>query len=148
MRSLRVEPLSRERIDQAYPLVQMVRPRLSLAGWRAHARALLARPEAGIAVLQDDGGLILGLFAWEVAPDPDHGPTLSAQDFVALDIVEQHRVADALADALDATARAHGCSAVHTNVAWTGGPRGLVERLRGLGHRTESLRLCKTLSQA
>lgn len=149
MRRLHPESLTAEQVDQAFPLVQMVRPRLGLAGWRARARALLARADAGIVVLRDDAGLMLGLFVWTLDHDPDHGRTLCAADFVARDIVDPDRVADALADALDATARAHGCRAVHTEVAWTGGrARGLVERLGGLGHATESLRLCKTLSGA
>ena len=149
MRSLTIEPLTPDRIDQAFPLIQMVRPRLSVADWRAHAHALLARPDSGITLLVDDRGLILGLFCWTVESHPDHGTTLDAEDFVALDIVGSNRSADALADALEDTARRRGCGAVHTNVQCAGGgASGLVDRLSGLGHRMESLRLCKQLSRA
>ena len=148
MRILTIEPLTPERIDQAYPLIQMVRPRLSVAAWQARARDLLARPLAGVTLLVDDGGLILGLFSWAVESHPDHGATLDAEDFVALDIVGSRRIADALADALEDTARRHGCRAVHTNVTCSGGgAQGLVDRLSGLGHRMESFRLCKQLSE-
>ena len=143
-----IEPLTPERIDQAYPLIQMVRPRLSVAGWQNHARERLARPDAGVMLLVDEGGLILGLFSWTLESHPDHGATLHAEDFVALDIVGSNRIAAALADALEDTARRHGCRAVHTNVNCTGGgAQGLVDRLSGLGHRMESFRLCKQLSQ-
>jgi hypothetical protein len=126
----------------------MVRPRLSVAGWQAYARERIARPNAGITLLVDDGGLILGLFSWEVESHPDHGATLDAEDFVALDIVGSSRIADALADALEDTARRHDCRAVHTNVTCAGGgAQGLVDRLSGMGHRMESFRLCKQLSQ-
>ncbi len=149
MRSLTIESLTPERIDQAYPLIQMVRPRLSVAGWQEHARERLGRPDAGIMLLLDEGGLILGLFSWTVESHPDHGATLHAEDFVALDIVGSNRIAAALAWALEDTARRHGCRAVHTNVNCTGGgAQGLVDRLSGLGHRMESFRLCKHLSQA
>lgn len=149
MRSLTIEPLSADRIDQAYPLIQMVRPSLSFDGWRTHAGRLLARGDSGILVLSDPRGLILGLVCWQVTEDANHGRTLTAEDFVALDIVDPHRVAEVLADALEATAREVGCEAVHTNVACVGGAGAgrLVERLRGLGHHMESFRLCKQLSR-
>ena len=149
MRSLTIVPLTGERIDQAYPLIQMVRPRLSVAGWQAYARERLAQPNAGITLLVDDGGLIVGLFSWTVESHPDHGATLDAEDFVALHIVGTSRIADALADALEDTARRHGCQAVHTNVhCAAAGAQGLMDRLSGLGHRMESFRLCKHLSGA
>ncbi|MBK1695908.1 hypothetical protein [Rhodovibrio salinarum] len=149
MRSLTIEPLTSERIDQAYPLIQMVRPRLSVTGWQAYARAQITQPNGGVTLLVDDGGLILGLFSWSVESHPDHGATLAAEDFVALDIVGSSRIADALADALEDTAYRRNCQAVHTNVTCTGGgAKGLVDRLAGLGHRMESFRLCKQLTQA
>jgi hypothetical protein len=147
MRSLKTEPLGLDRVDQAFPLVQMLRPSLLPRDWRAYARALIEGPDSGIVALADERGLLLGLFGWRVTDDPDHGRTLYAQDFVALDLVDPLRVSDTLADALESTARAHDCRAVHTDVAAGAGQgaQRLVERLRCLGHRMESFKLCKEL---
>jgi hypothetical protein len=147
MRSLKIEPLGLDRIDQAFPLVQMLRPSLKPEAWQSYARALIEGADTGIVALADERGLLLGLFGWRVAQHPDHGRTLHAQDFVALDLVEPVRVSAILAAALEDTARRCDCHAVHTDVAAGAGPgaRRLVERLGGLGHRMESFKLCKEL---
>lgn len=148
MRSLTIEPMRVERIAQAFPLVQLVRPHLSRDEWQSYAERILSEADAGIALLTDARDLILGLFVWRVGLDPDHGRTLNCEDFVAADIVDPQRVAEALADGLEETARAQNCTAVHTCISATsgGGARRLVDCLRGLGHHMESFQLCKTLS--
>lgn len=148
MRDLRLVSLTPHRIDQAFPLMQAVRPELSLEDWRRHAQRVLdddGATRSGIATLQDERGLIVGLFVYSVDADPDHGPTLVASDFVAMDIVGPHHVAQALADALETVAREHGCQAVHTSVPYTQAPgsRQIVDLLREMGHRMESFQLCK-----
>lgn len=147
MRHLRLVPLSPDRIAQAYPLVQVVRPSLSVEEWERYARAILDDTEttSGIATLQDPRDLIAGLFIYRVGDDPDHGRTLIAEDFVALDIVKPETVAQSLADALESVANQHGCSAVHTTISSRGGTgtRYLMELMRDLGHQLEAFRLCK-----
>lgn len=148
MRSLNIETLSEDRIDQAYPLVHLVRPRLDPTAWRDYAVRVLASADSGICVLSDPRKLILGLFVWHVTDDPNHGRTLACDDFVALDIVDNARVAAALADGLEVTARQQGCAAVHTSISAAAGSAAqrMVERLRGLGHEMERFQLCKPLS--
>lgn len=152
MRHLRLVPLSPDRIAQAYPLVQVVRPALSLEAWRRYARAILEDTEggSGIATLQDPRGLIAGLFVYRIGADPGHGRTLVAEDFVALDIVNPETVAQSLADALEAVANEHGCSAVHTTISCRGGAgtRCLMELMGDLGHHLEAFHLCKRLRGA
>jgi hypothetical protein len=151
MRKLRLVPLQSDRIRQAYPLIQVVRPSLSLEQWSAYAARVLRDAEAdggGIATLQDDTGLMMGLFVYHVATEPDHGATLMVEDFVALDIIAPHAVAENLAQAMERIARDLGCRAVHTAVSCGEGKAGqhLVDMLHELGHRLESFRLCKSIS--
>lgn len=148
MRSLTIEPMRAERIAQAFPLIQLVRPDLSREEWQNYAEQILTEPGSGIVLLTDARDLILGLFVWRISLDPGHGRTLNCEDFVAADIVDPRRVAEALADGLEETARAQNCTAVHTCISATsgGGARRLVDCLRGLGHHMESFQLCKTLS--
>jgi hypothetical protein len=122
---------------------------MTLDHWERHAGAVLNREEseAGIATLQDSASLIVGLFIYRVDHDPDHGATFVVDDFVALDILSPQTVAEHLARAMESTARGLGCKAVHTAVPCTEGSRPpyLVDMLHALGHRLESLRLCKAL---
>jgi hypothetical protein len=151
MRELRLVPLQNDRIHQAYPLIQAVRPGLSLEQWAAYAARVLRDAEAdngGIATLQDATGLMVGLFVYHVASEPDHGRTLMVEDFVALDIIAPHAVAEHLAQAMESIARQLRCRAVHTAVSCGEGKTGqyLVDMLHELGHRLESFRLCKSIS--
>lgn len=157
MRELRLVPLTPERVDQAYPLIQAVYPGVTPEGWHAYARRILDRggaeeggaaEEGGIATLQDPRGLIAGLFVYRIRRDLDHGRTLVADDVVALDIVRPDAVAEHLADALEEVARQHGCHAVHTAVACgrEADDHPLVSPMRALGHRVERLQLCKPLA--
>lgn len=151
MRQLRLVPLTRDRAAQAYPLIQTVRPSMSLSAWTRYVSDVLdagADGSGGIATLQDPRGLIAGLFVYRIAHTPDHGRTLVAKDFVALDIVDSTTVLNSLADALEQTARDYDCRAVHTSIACerTPPPNGIVELMCRLGHRVEGVHLCKPLT--
>jgi hypothetical protein len=150
MRKLRLVPLSQDRAALAYPLIQTVRPALSLEAWEEYATGILqvgADGSGGIMTLQNPRGLIAGLFVYRIEEVPDHGRTLVAEDFVALDIIDSEVVAESLADALEQVAREHGCQAVHTSITCNGGPgsRRVVDLMRRLGHHVESFRMCKPL---
>lgn len=150
MRELRLVPLPPDQIVQAYPLIQTVRPGLGLEAWQAYARNILdAGPESGtgIATLQDPRGLIAGLFVHRIVEDADHGRTLVAEDFVALDIIQPEAVAASLAEALETVARQQNCHAIHTSVACTdnGRTQHILDLMRALGHRLEHFQLCKAL---
>ena len=151
MRELRLLPLERRQIAQAYPLVQAIRPDVSLEAWRAYARRFPAQggdcARSGIATVQDDSGVILGLFAYRVGTAPQHGTTLFVDHFVALDIISPATVTAELADGMERIARCLGCHAVHTAVTCSENARcqDIIERLRAFGHRLESFQLCKPL---
>jgi hypothetical protein len=150
MRELRLTSLQRTQIAQAFPLVQAIRPDLSLDDWHSYARRFPAGPEfgrSGIATLQDSTDLILGMFAYRTGREPDHGPTLLVDHFVALDLISPASVAEQLADGMEAIARRFDCRAVHTAVDCAESVRGhhLIDLLRDLGHRLERFQLCKPL---
>lgn len=150
MRDLRLVSLKPEQIVQAYPLIQTIRPGLTVEDWQHYAEDVLngrGGGDGGIATLQDPRGLIAGLFVYRVTGDPFHGRTLLAEDFVALDIVRPEAVAQSLADALEAVARDLKCNAIHTSVACSNPGRSqyLIDLMRELGHHLERFQLCKAL---
>lgn len=151
MRNLHFLPLGRDQVAQALPLVQAIRPQLSLDDWRAYVRRFPTQSgdcaRSGIATVQDDAGVILGLFAYRVDSTAPHGKTLFVDHFVALDIISPTAVTAELADGMERIAHCLGCHAVHTAVSCTDCPRGrdLIERLRAFGHRLERFQLCKPL---
>jgi len=150
MRELRLTPLHRTQIAQAFPLIQAIRPSLTLDDWHAYARRFPAGPElgpSGIATLQDSSDLILGMFAYRTGHEPDHGPTLLVDHFVALDIISPASVAEQLVNGMEAIARKRDCRAVHTAVDCGASVRGhhLIDLFCDLGHRLERFQLCKPL---
>ena len=150
MRELHLTPLQRTQIRQAYPLIQTIRPHLTLDAWQAYARRFPLEPglgRSGIATLQDSNALILGLFAYRTGREPDHGLTLLVDHFVALDLIAPASVAEQLADGMEAIARKLDCRAVHTAVDCGESVCGnhLVDLLCDLGHRLERFQLCKPL---
>jgi len=153
-RAQQLAPLVPERIPEAYPLVRLVRPDLSLAEWRARARLYLdaATESAGIMTLQQDNGLMLGLYLHRIARDPIHGPTLLVEDFVAAAPISGMILARPLAQSLDALAHGAGCRAIHTVLRLSGEARardnGLACLFHDLGHRWRPATLCKTLDAA
>ena len=154
MRQLTVKLLSGDRIDQAYPLVQAALPQVGLEQWRAFARAQIAgNPEtSGIQSVLTEQDYVAGLSVYRVDNDLCHGPTLTADHFMALDLFSRTAVIHALADFLEDLARRHGCGAVHTHVAeradrWDGPTDCMASVLCERGHVVKSLRLCKLVEQ-
>lgn len=149
MRDLTLIPLQHDKIRPAFPLIRTVRPSLTFEDWVAYAERYMddGSQRSGIVTLQDSGGLILGIFVYRVADNPGHGPTLMVEDFVALDIVTPHQVAERLATEMERLARQLGCAAVHTALACGDGMNAqfLLDKLHELGHCLESFRLCKPL---
>ncbi len=172
MRDLHVHRLSSVRIPQAYPLVQTVSPALTLDGWTAYAQPLVTPsaantsvskngPCSGILVVDNEQGYIVGLCTYRVQNDLFHGRTLHSDNLVALDLFNSRPVVTALAEAIESLARAFNCTALQTSLPERRGrirdsrsreaasrdrdPAGL---LGELGHRVDSLCLCKQLTPA
>jgi len=153
LRDLTARSLRPEHIAQAFPLIQAALPGVPLEAWVAFARALVQdrdRPETGIISIVSEQGYIAGLSSYRVDHSLMHGQSLTADHFVAIDMFDRQAVVNALADAVEALARACDCGAVHTTLLDKGGAHGAgttVSTLAGRGHEVEAVRLCKILSR-
>lgn len=169
MRSLRIRPLTEERLRQAFPLVQTWDASLTLEDWEAFARPLLedkgakegksGLPERGIMTVENEQGYISGFFSYHCVKDLRHGRLLFAENLVAFDFIDRDTCYEALCAALENLAHRLGCGAIHTIVADATSKgeaqgklpeHGKEPRLRRLlearGHHEEGWLLCKRLT--
>ncbi len=154
MRSLDTRPLTPERVAQAFPLIQIAFPAVSLEDWRDFATPparAQGQVDGGIITVDSEQGYIVGLCCYRVAQDLRHRAVLLANHFLILDLIGQQAVGRALADAVESLARNRRCTAIHTSLP-EAGVKGaddwLVRILRSRGHRVESLRMCKLLANS
>ena len=150
MRKLNVSLLSPAEVDHAFPLIRMICPAAELDGWRRFAGVRLgAGPTSGtgILIVRNEQGCIVGVCAFQQSCDLLHGPILFADQFCAVDIVDQAAVVRALESGLEKIARRHGCTAVHTTVAPADSQSDgwLCAILHERGHRVEGLHMCKLI---
>ncbi|MFT8038231.1 hypothetical protein ACMYM1_23500, partial [Salmonella enterica subsp. enterica serovar Enteritidis] len=81
------------------------------AQWRAFAGALIGRPgpsvaPSGIMTAQNGHGYIHGLFSYTRDQHLHHGPILSVENFIVLDLFDPAAAAATLLRAMDAVAKA------------------------------------------
>jgi hypothetical protein len=154
VRSLEIRPLTPERVAQAFPLIQIAFPAVSLEDWRNFAAPparAQGQADGGIITVISEQGYIVGLCCYRVAQDLRHGAVLLANHFLILDLFDQQAVVRALADAVESLARERRCTAIHTSLPETvvkGADDWLVRILRSRGHRVESVRMCKLLASS
>jgi hypothetical protein len=149
----RIAALAEHQIAQAYPVVQAVRPDITLEQWRAFAAVCGAgrRPRAasGIMTVQDQRGYIRGLFSYSIERDLNHGRILLADNVIMLGMGDRGRLMAVLLEAMESLARQHGCAAIRTHlreaVDATDARLTVAERFRDGGHRIVGLTLCKTI---
>ena len=154
VRQLRTRPLTGERIAQAFPLVQTSLPQVTLDAWRDFAEALVSHRNgaaAGIIAVLGERDYIAGLCSYRIGHDLVHGRLLSAEHFLAFDLLDRRAVAHALAEGIEGLARAHHCTAIHTHLPRMGDADperggGLQDVLSTRGHRIESIGMCKLLA--
>jgi len=119
-------------LPQAFALVRLVAPDLTLAAWRAMAgrfgvprrrwgKAHGAGPRdgaagrserCGILAVENGGGTIYALCSLRVVPDVVHHRCLDAETIIVVGIVDESLVRTRLAAALEREARACGCRAI------------------------------------
>jgi hypothetical protein len=156
MNDFEVRPLDRNRVVQAFPLVRLTEPTLSLDDWCDFAEAYLVPgqpPERGVLVVQDGQGTLFGFLVYRVDMDLGHGRTLLVEHLVAQDLLATRRreIATALLQAAAKLAPPLHCRAIHTLVPVNQLPfrQGwMAELLSRQGHHAEQVRLCKPLSPA
>lgn len=125
MLSLRLEPLTPEKVARAYALVQLVASNVSLAAWRkfAHRRISSMKPPiGGIHTVQDRRGNILGLASYAAADDLNDVRTLTVDHLVVIGTTERQgdAVLSALLDAMETIAVSYGCGAIQVKLAASG----------------------------
>jgi len=147
-----VRPMSADKALQALPLAQALRADLTLCHWKAfcdsHCRPV--RPDQGIDCALDRDGYVQGFFAYSTRPDLRHGPLLSIDPFVAVDLFGRAYAARFMLDRIDTLVERLACAAVHINMDAAGGrfPQECGSRLVPYlehGYRADGMRLCKSL---
>ena len=118
---MKTQTLNSQKVDQAYGLVRLAAPQISLEDWRDFARSSISpseAPESGILTVEDESGYIMGLVGYVVDYDLEHGRTLIAKNLMALADTDKGRqeVAFALISALEDLASHQRCGAIRTIV--------------------------------
>jgi len=147
MSSFIVRPLPPEQILSVYPLVRETMPDVDLAAWTAFARRLSGRrrTQAGIMAAYRQGRPFpCGLFCFQVDKALPQGRVLTAEYFVAVDLLDPRPVLTALVAELDALGQRLGCNAVRSVVH--GGEQEIAGGLFAAGHAPEASMLLKALA--
>jgi hypothetical protein len=154
-RTFTAKTLTGDQSAQAFPVIQTIVPSITLEHWNdfvhllTHDDACQGR-QAGIMTVQSERGYIHGLFCYTVGVDIHHGPVLSIENFVALDLVERELAIKALVNAMEKIAHRLDCHAIHVHlpdelVLPPESRQWLLSIFEGAGHRVETVRLCKHL---
>lgn len=142
-----VTTLAPSEARSVYPLIREAVPGLDLAAWLKFARQLTVtrkNAQSGIVVARRAGRPFpCGLFCYRVDHDLERGKVLSAEHFVAVDLLEPDAVLAALVNELEALGSRLGCAAVRSLVH--GEERAVVGGLFAAGHAPEASLLGKTL---
>jgi hypothetical protein len=124
MADFTIDLLSRDQIRSVYPLIREAVVTIDLATWLRFARQLT------------EGRMFpCGLFCYRVEDDLKLGKVLTADHFVAVDLLDPGAVLSALVGELDVLAKRLGCQAVRSLVH--GGAPIVAGGLYAAGHRPE-----------
>ncbi len=153
-RQLSIQPLTRGKIGQSFPLVQLAMPDCSLEAWQHYALDHLSPGglrDSGILCAEDERGYILGLLVYQIHHDLSEGNSLLVKKLIAQDQFQSARrdVGLSLVRAMEDLARDHRCTVVHALVRASQGngrDEWLLKLLTDCGHRVDSLQLCKALT--
>ncbi len=129
----------------AYPLVRLVDPSVELAAWLAFARAARGKRRGIIVATRLGRPYPSGMFHYCFTRDLTLGRVVTADYFVALDILDPRPLANAMVAALEALARGLACDAVRSVVRDRTSL--LADCLLANGHAPEASVYVKTLSQ-
>jgi hypothetical protein len=166
MADVLVGPIAAGDIRPLYPLMQAAEPDLKLSAWLSYSRRMTKAKigaRAGIMVARRRGHTLpCGAVHYRLDRNLRYGQLLTAEHFIAIDLLYPHAVLTALFEALDGVATACGCSAMrsilhenghdsgHDSGRDSGHDRGhdsgadLLDRLSVAGHRRDGMTLTKT----
>jgi hypothetical protein len=116
-------PLDRRHIAQAFPVINMDVPGLTIDRWRAVARARvrsvphggLGGPR-GILSARNPAGYIHGLVIYEITDDLQHGRAFIASHLVTVRSAGSGEIVSALIGAMEKTARAYDCTSLRATL--------------------------------
>ena len=140
-----VEPMTRGDIRPLFPLMRAVEPDLKLSVWLSYGRRMtLTRrgARAGIMVARRHGhSLPCGAVHYRLDRNLRYGQLLTAEHFIAIDLLYPHAVLAALVQALDLIARNCGCGAMRSILHDSRGD--LLDNLSIAGHCQDGMTLTK-----
>jgi hypothetical protein len=140
-----VEALTAGDIRPLYPLVMAVEPGLLWPQWDRYARRMvrtMPRAKEGIVVARRRGhALPCGAVCYRLDRDLRHGLVLTAEHFVAIDLLYPQAVLAALAQALDDLADRFDCAAIRSVVHDRDVT--VADNLSIIGHNRDGLMLTK-----
>ncbi|MBS7541361.1 hypothetical protein [Ancylobacter lacus] len=110
MNTYRVEPLTADRVDQAFTLIRLVAPTLELKAWRAFCRTMggAAASSRALSVAINPRGYVQGLCLTEMKDHPLHGRIVDVPVFLATSAADDEGVAGALLAHLGHLSRLNG----------------------------------------
>jgi len=117
--SFEIVAVSGERILQAFPLIQAAWPGIDLDSWKSFVRSFRADYTAGqsdVVALRNPGGYLCGILAYRRDWDLRAGPILTAQLFIAIDLLNSSRTIGALIEAVEARAFQLGCTGIQVRL--------------------------------
>ncbi len=153
---MQVRALTNEKVTQVYPLIQLVRPDLTLDGWRSLALDHIQCTDAvdnGVLTVENEYGYVLGFILYTIYADLRHGRTLMAKDAVVCTALRRTKEAAfaALLDRLETVAQENQCTAIHTCMLHSEADiaeAGFHESLEKHGHRIDHFMLCTSPAEA
>lgn len=152
---MRVRALTDDKVAQVYPLIQLVRPDLSLDGWRSLALDHIQSARTidnGVLTVENDRGYVLGFILYTIYADLRHGRTLMAKDAVVCTALRRTKEAAfaALLERLETLAQEKQCTAIHTCLLDSEADiaeAGFHDSLNKHGHRLDHFMFCKSLAE-
>ncbi len=140
MTGFTVGPMDTKDARAVFPLIREAIPTLDLSGWLRFVRQVTASrlaAQAGIVIARRVGRPFpCGLFCYRVEQDLERGKVLTADHFVAVDLLDPAAVLDALVHELETLGARLGCSAVRGIVH--GRQAALAGELSAAGHALEA----------
>lgn len=142
------ENLDTTQAGAVFPLLRQALPGLTLKAWlrfvRTHARPNKT-DQAGVMVIRRAARAHpTGLFVYRREHDLAHGPILVAEHVIAVDVLDEKPVMQALLGELEALARRLDCAAIRTVLLRP--EMVLAERLTEAGHAVDGETLWKRLA--
>jgi hypothetical protein len=141
-----VEPIALSDIRPLFPIMRAVDPELKLSAWLTYARRMTrvkTGARTGIMVARRRGHkLPCGAVHYRLDRNMRYGQMLTAEHFIAIDLLYPHAVLSALFEALDGIAMACGCKAMRSILHDSG--TDLLDKLRVAGHRRDGMTLTKS----